>query len=251
MNKELVEQAASAVRKRYSGASSSAEKTEALILRRLQPRASRRPWLPMSAIPLVAALLASAAWGTVTGNLGAALRAVSHALSTKHNGSSSQALVLSSLYHPAQQLDASSAAPTPDAPVTPDVPLTPEASVQELPRARTRARLPAVAPRAARPPMAAAPVPPVAPDPDALFRVANRAQFSGHDPAAAVALWDRYLSAVPNGSLTPEARYNRAIALAQTGQKAQAAAALEPFVRGDYGSYRRAEAQQLLKALSQ
>ncbi|MEO8900764.1 MAG: hypothetical protein ABI488_03905 [Polyangiaceae bacterium] len=251
MNKDLVEQAASAVRERYPGASPSAAKTEALILRRLQPRASRRPWLPMSAIPLVAALLASAAWGTVTGHLGAVLRAVSHALSAKHNGSSSQPPVLSSRYHPAPQPVASSAAPTPDAPVTPDVPLAPEASVQEPPRSRPHARSPAGAPRAARPPTAAARVPLVAPDPDALFRVANRAQFSGHNPAAAVALWDRYLSAAPNGSLTPEARYNRAIALAQTGQKAQAAAALEPFARGDYGSYRQAEAQQLLKALGQ
>ena len=95
----------------------------------------------------------------------------------------------------------------------------------------------------------ATPIP--APDSEALFRAANHAQFSSHDPAAAMNLWDRYLSAAPNGSLAPEARYNRAIDLTQLGRKAEAAAALQPFARGDYGTYRQSEAQQLLKALGQ
>jgi hypothetical protein len=49
--------------------------------------------------------------------------------------------------------------------------------------------------------------------------------------------------------LSPEARYNRAIALARLGRNAEAAAALEPFARGDYGAYRQSEANALLNAL--
>ena len=82
-----------------------------------------------------------------------------------------------------------------------------------------------------------------------LYRTAHRAQFSGGDPSQAVLLWDRYLAAAPNGSLSPEARYNRAIALARLGRKAEAATALEPFARGDYGGYRKTEAELLLGVL--
>jgi hypothetical protein len=57
------------------------------------------------------------------------------------------------------------------------------------------------------------------------------------------------LSAAPNGALSPEARYNRAITLARLGRKAEAASALAPFARGDYGGYRQTEAQSLLEVL--
>jgi tetratricopeptide (TPR) repeat protein len=85
---------------------------------------------------------------------------------------------------------------------------------------------------------------------EALFRAADRAQFTERDPARAFELWDRYLAAAPNGSLSPEARYNRAIALARLGRKPEAVQALEPFARGDYGPYRQVEASALVKALS-
>ena len=93
--------------------------------------------------------------------------------------------------------------------------------------------------------------PDVAPktEPEALFRAAQRAQFTARDPARALELWDRYLAAAPNGSLSPEARYNRAIDLARLGRKAEAAQALEPFARGDYGPYRQVEASALVKTL--
>ncbi|MEP7053400.1 MAG: hypothetical protein ABJB12_23755, partial [Pseudomonadota bacterium] len=84
---------------------------------------------------------------------------------------------------------------------------------------------------------------------NALYRAAHHAQFGGGDPAQTLTLWDRYLAAAPNGSLSPEARYNRAITLARLGRNSEAASALEPFARGDYGAYRRSEANALLSVL--
>jgi hypothetical protein len=58
--------------------------------------------------------------------------------------------------------------------------------------------------------------------------------------------WDRYLAENAAGALGLEARYNRAICLAQLGRRDEAKAALLPFARGDYGGYRQAEAQRLI-----
>ena len=65
------------------------------------------------------------------------------------------------------------------------------------------------------------------------------------DFEAALDAWDRYL-AMGTGSLSVEARYNRAIALAHLGRRAAAIAALRPFADGETGSYRQAEAQALI-----
>jgi len=92
------------------------------------------------------------------------------------------------------------------------------------------------------------PKPPV--DVDALYRDAHDAHFVRRDPGAALAAWDRYLAAAgPSGRFTLEARYNRAISLVRLGRKTEAAEALRPFARGDYGGYRREEAEGLLRTL--
>jgi outer membrane protein assembly factor BamD (BamD/ComL family) len=88
-----------------------------------------------------------------------------------------------------------------------------------------------------------------APDADELYRAAHQAHFGRADYAEALALWDRYLAqAEPGHRWKIEARYNRAIALYRLGQMQLAREALEPFARGEYGGYRRAEAQRLLEA---
>jgi hypothetical protein len=46
-----------------------------------------------------------------------------------------------------------------------------------------------------------------------------------------------------------EARFNRAIALMQLGQRAEARAALTPFAEGQYGGYRRDDARRLIETL--
>ena len=88
-------------------------------------------------------------------------------------------------------------------------------------------------------------------DADALYRSAHEAHFVRGDYAAALAGWDRDPAAAQAGHRWRlEASYNRGIALYRLGHANEARSAPEPFARGDYGSYRRADAQRLLEALS-
>ncbi|MBX3223183.1 MAG: hypothetical protein KF795_21910, partial [Labilithrix sp.] len=102
---------------------------------------------------------------------------------------------------------------------------------------------------------AEAPRPPApsasAPDPHAaLFAEAHRLHFTERDPARALAAWDRYLAAAPDGRFAPEARYNRALALVRLGRLVEAKPELRAFASGAYGDYRRDEAKALLDALA-
>jgi hypothetical protein len=83
----------------------------------------------------------------------------------------------------------------------------------------------------------------------ALYRIAHTAHFAEHDPSRALAAWDVYLGAAPNGEFAPEARYNRALCLVRLGRAQEARSALEPFANGAYGSYRKAEASALLERI--
>ena len=89
--------------------------------------------------------------------------------------------------------------------------------------------------------------PPIAAAELELFRRAERLHRAA-DPRALEA-WDAYLRLAEHGVLVPEARYNRALCLMRLGRKLEAKAALTPFARGVYGSYRRQEAESLLEAL--
>jgi len=80
---------------------------------------------------------------------------------------------------------------------------------------------------------------------DALYREAHHQHFVRRDFAAALAAWDRFL-AVGHGPLLTEARYNRAIALAHLGRRAEAISALRPFADGELGAYRQREARALV-----
>ena len=108
---------------------------------------------------------------------------------------------------------------------------------------------PVVPPRrpAAAPPRAAT-VEPV----EVLYRKAHELHFHGGDPAAALAAWDAYLAAEPDGRFSIEARYNRALVLVRLGRYAEAREALAPFARGETAppGYRRAEAEQLVERLA-
>ncbi len=87
-------------------------------------------------------------------------------------------------------------------------------------------------------------------DEDALYRAAHDAHFRRRDYAAAVVGWDRYLAvAGPGSRMLIEARYNRGIALARLGRTDDAIRALEPFASGDYGQYRRQDAERIIEAL--
>jgi tetratricopeptide (TPR) repeat protein len=84
-----------------------------------------------------------------------------------------------------------------------------------------------------------------------LYKHAYRLHFVEQRYAAAITAWDEYLRAAPAGRLVVEARYNRGIALARLGRRAEAESALAPFARGEVsGGYRAREARELLEVLN-
>jgi hypothetical protein len=113
---------------------------------------------------------------------------------------------------------------------------------------RSKPRPPAIQPvsPAVEPP-AKPPAPAVRSAELELFRRAQTLH-TAHD-GAALAAWDAYLRIATQGVLVPEARYNRALCLIRMGRRAEAKLALTPFARGEYGAYRRTEAQTLLAEL--
>ncbi len=243
MTEDLVGRAARVARDRHDGSRESAQHTETRILFALQARSKRRSRLPLIAVPLVAALLASTAFGTTAG---ARLRA--------QLTSSVQSLFGTTAAKPGVP-GPSRAAPAPQVAgaVAPEAaPEPPALAPPAVLAARATPKLRAASSASALAVVVAPPAPSVS-DADiaALYRAAHRAQFAGSDPAHALELWDRYLSAAPNGSLSPEARYNRAITLIRLGRKSEAAQALAPFARGDYGTYRQSEARALQTTLAQ
>jgi hypothetical protein len=127
-------------------------------------------------------------------------------------------------------------------PAPPAPPAAPEVTLGPAPLPL----LPAVVARPSRPAPHAPPA--VAPGPEDVYARAHRAQFVQRDYATALALWDEYLAA-SGGSLGPEARWNRAIALVRLGQREAAIAALRPFAAGQDNGYRQEEAQGLLRVL--
>jgi TolA-binding protein len=90
---------------------------------------------------------------------------------------------------------------------------------------------------------------PVDPRERAAYRAAHTLHFEQHDPAGAIAAWDRYLAEYPSGRFALEARYNRALCLVRVGRTTEAREALAPFVAGTHGGYRQHEATALVRAL--
>lgn len=135
---------------------------------------------------------------------------------------------------PIEETPAPAPAPTPTPAPAPPRTTVPAPTPAPAPRATAPARLATVSP------------PPV----EALYRKAHELHFRGTDHAAAIAAWDAYLAAEPNGRFVAEARYNRALLLIRVGRYAEARAALEPYARGEIANgYRRAEAAQLVERL--
>lgn len=84
-----------------------------------------------------------------------------------------------------------------------------------------------------------------------LYRHAHDLHFHGADPAAALAAWDGYLAAAPDGKLAVEARYNRGICLVKLGRLAEAREVFAAFAeeRVSPAGYRADEARALLKRI--
>lgn len=97
-------------------------------------------------------------------------------------------------------------------------------------------------------------VPPAAADDGdtelASYGRAHTAHFVRRRFSEALQLWTTYLRGYPKGRFVPEATYNRALAFVHLGRSREAIAALKPIAAGQFGDYRRQEAEALLGALT-
>jgi hypothetical protein len=142
----------------------------------------------------------------------------------------------------------------PPTPVAEELPARPAAPEAPRPAAKVAARPSATRPEREAPPVESINTPEPEADRDAgtlsLYKRAHKLHFQDQNWAQALDAWNDYLREQPNGSLSVEARYNRALALARLGRRDEARAALTPFARGEVaGGYRAAEAKSLLTAL--
>lgn len=172
------------------------------------------------------------------------------------------------LWSPPAPRVAAEVTPPPSPPQRPSRRRAPSAPPSAPPGDPVTAPAIAVDPRPALPPEAVTPpAPPPRPSPvpasrphreiaappvEGVYRRAHELHFHGGDPAAALAAWDAYLAAEPDGRFAVEASYNRALVLVRLGRYAQAREALAAFARGDVvpAGYRQAEAAQLVQRLA-
>jgi hypothetical protein len=83
----------------------------------------------------------------------------------------------------------------------------------------------------------------------AAYGRAHALHFHGSNPTAALAAWDAYLAQFPTGMFVPEARINRAVALARTGKRRDAERALDSIAADETDDYGRTRANSLREAL--
>jgi len=231
-------------------------------------------------LPLAAAFVAGTAWAGATGRLAPAVRAIAYAV-LPAKPSSSPPPTPSPAAKPVAALEAAPVAepvpanepaplidPTPAIAAAPAIAPAPTAepapAIEAAPSTRVRPKaVPSPANEVEQPATvddrssekvpvpsrsAAATHEPAADPGEALYLAAHETHFRKGDFAAALAAWDRYLAAAPQGQFVPDASFNRAIALFKLGRTQEGVAALKPFAAGAYGGYRRAEAQKLIDA---
>lgn len=223
MSSDELDAALRALRTRFDGRSADAQRTEDFVVARLGERRQKRVKLGWF-FPIAAVLAVSSAWAS-----GEQLRAGWHWLT----GSTHTTTVTANAPPVRRALPVPPVTAT-SAPTTPLVATAAPSAIARAKPVRAHSQNPA---------------PDLPSDVDALYRDAHRLHFVEQSPERALPAWDRYLSAAPQGEFALEARYNRGVCLLRLGRSEQARAALEPFARGDYGPYRRAEAQALLAEL--
>lgn len=254
---DLLEQATRALREAGAPAPASLGRARARV-RASASSERRRSRALVLALPLAAALLGTSAWaGGRLHDLPAAIRAlIDRGAPSEREATRGPSATIAPVAAPipvATSIPVASSIPVPSSiPVAAPIPVPtsilapaeappPRAPVLRAPKAR---------------PASAAPAPPAAePDPQAadlaLYQVAHRLHFATRDHAAALVAYGAYLEAHPAGSFAPEARYNRALCLAELGRAAEARRALAPFAEGRAGGYRRPEARALAEALGE
>lgn len=238
MSKDPLTEATRALREAEPASEFEARATRARVMTGLhQTRVRRRTRLAFL-LPIAASFVAVSAWGAASGQARVVLEQLQRIVGvTVRPGEGAKAAPPKRIAAPVHALPSQEPArPVPTPEVAP--PLAPTAAPEAAPRRISPAG--SVSSTRVDPP-----------DPTlALYRVAHAAHFVERDPARALAAWDAYLSAAPNGQFAPEARYNRALSLVRLGRNEEARRALEPFAQGAYGSYRKSEASSLLAHLA-
>jgi len=238
MSDDLLAEATRALRETESISEFEARATRTRVLIGLQQARVRRRTRLAFLLPIAASFVAVSAWGAASGKARAALERIERFVGVT-------AAAPTSVKAPAKRVAARPPTPTPD---PQPAPLAASRDSEPAPLAELAAR--GASPAAALPSASTAARRAEREDPTlALYRVAHSAHFVERDPARALAAWDAYLGAAPNGQFAPEARYNRALSLVRLGRTTEARSALEPFARGAYGGYRKAEANALLERL--
>ena len=219
--------------------------TQLRLRRSLETRARGRHQLAGLVTAVAILLVGTVSWALATGRV-TAIWAPAPRLHTIAPEVAPPAPAPKRVPHPAL-----AAAPRPQLPPETVTPPVEPPSVEPPPVAPPPEPAPPAPPR--QPARVAPLAPPARPAPiEQLYRRAHELHFHGGDAATALAAWDAYLAAEPDGRFSVEARYNRAILLIRLGRYAAARAALAPFARGEVepAGYRRTEAGQLVERLA-
>ena len=250
-------EAARALRSTHEEGAATPHGTRHRILVSLDRRRRTRQTLGTALVTLVAISTASTAWAAATGRLPLprviqwfGRETVSAPLA--HVPTASRSVPTAEAIVPLIAQSAAGAAADETARPESISPAPVAARVEAVvvqPRGATRVRVGQLA-SAARPTRAAA----IAQGPsdleiEDLYRDAHAAHFVTRDPSAALAAWERYLAAAPDGRFGPEARYNRALTLVRLQRRDDALEALRPFAAAADGAYRQREAAALTAAL--
>jgi TolA-binding protein len=249
MSDDVLSRATRALREETAGDDASARFTRSRIMASVHEERVKRRTRWAFLIPIAATFIAASAYGAATGKTRAAILVVVRALGIHHG--ETPAPPRSARRSPAPTANAPAVAQ--HAPPLAAAAEPPPGELAPTPPPSRPVRSGALAPIIA----AAAParsLPGVggaaAADPTFdLYRAAHQAHFVDHDYARALGAWDAYLKSAPSGALAPEARYNRALCLVRLHRNDEARAALKPFAAGQYGTYRRADAEKLIAAL--
>jgi hypothetical protein len=244
---DVLQRAAAALRAAHDGQREGSGFTRARILSSVAQRRRSRPWRWLVLAPLGSALLVGSAWAQSTGSWPRVWQAVAAVLPFVE---AEQREPEKPAPRERRQRRAAPLAERPPAEPLPTEP-PPSQLLAEPVAPPTLEPTPAPPPAASRARKPAASTLPPPPDPELRrFRAAHELHVQG-DARAAIAAYEQYLQAYPSGRFVPEARYNSALDSLKVGDRAAARRLLQPFAAGEYGGYRRVEAERLLEALGE
>jgi hypothetical protein len=247
MSRDVLREAAEALRYRQEDAPARPDRTRAEVMASLRRARARRAWGLRFLVPLAALLVGSLA-AAAPGMLPALARAAAALLG---EADPKRATPPEAPAAPRAPREIAPPDPAPTEPTSSAVPPEPEPdprALSRLSKAQGRRAERLATPR--KESTSTEPTPPTAsPDTHALYKNAHRLHFVERNATAALRAWDAYLRADPRGRFATEAHYNRALCLVRLSRIAEARSALEPFASGAFGGYRKTEARALLDAL--